>query len=79
MPGDKIDETPSMKDGIDRDTESELRVFGCELIQTSGILLKLPQVSRDFSVVLWPAYPYPYQIESRESPGFLLEIANVFG
>ena len=46
IPFEKIDETPSMKDGLDRDTENELRVFACELIQIGGILLKLPQVSR---------------------------------
>lgn len=44
LPTDKIDETPSMKDGLDRDTENDLRVLGCEIIQTAGLLLRLPQV-----------------------------------
>lgn len=42
---EKVSVTPSMQDGLDRDTEWDLRILGCELIQTSGILLKLPQVS----------------------------------
>ncbi len=33
--------TPSRKDGIDKDTEDKLRVYGCELIQKGGILLRL--------------------------------------
>lgn len=32
--------TPSKKDGVDEDTEMGLRIFGCELIQIGGILLK---------------------------------------
>ncbi|XP_050287905.1 cyclin-L1-1-like [Quercus robur] len=33
--------SPSRKDGIDEDTETTLRIYGCDLIQESGILLKL--------------------------------------
>lgn len=36
--------TVSQEDGLTRDTEMDLRILGCELIQTAGILLKLPQV-----------------------------------
>ena len=45
LPSEKLDETPSMKDGLDRDTENDLRSFACEIIQVAGILLKVPQVS----------------------------------
>ena len=45
IPDDKLSPTPSMQDGLDLETETDLRILGCELIQTSGILLKLPQVS----------------------------------
>lgn len=45
LPVEKIDETPSMKNGLDRDTENDLRLFACEMIQTAGILLKIPQVA----------------------------------
>ena len=36
--------TPSSCDGLDEQTEMDLRILGCELIQTAGILLRLPQV-----------------------------------
>ena len=45
LPEVKLDQTPSQNDGLDRETETDLRILGCELIQTAGILLKLPQVS----------------------------------
>ncbi|XVF31685.1 hypothetical protein REPUB_Repub17cG0013100 [Reevesia pubescens] len=35
--------SPSRKNGIDEATETTLRIYGCDLIQESGILLKLPQ------------------------------------
>lgn len=41
----KIQETPSQQDGLNKDVETDLRILGCELIQIAGILLKLPQVS----------------------------------
>lgn len=44
LPDTKLEQTPSQLDGLDRETEIDLRILGCELIQTAGILLKLPQV-----------------------------------
>lgn len=44
LPEEKLAMTPSQNDGLDRETETDLRIYGCELIQTAGILLKLPQV-----------------------------------
>jgi hypothetical protein len=44
LPDDKLRFTPSMSSGLDVDTETGLRVVGCELIQAAGILLRLPQV-----------------------------------
>ena len=44
LSADLINSTPSMKDGLDSESETDLRILGCDLIQTSGILLKLPQV-----------------------------------
>lgn len=44
LPREKIDQTPSMKDGLERDVEIDLRIVACEFIQAAGILLKLPQV-----------------------------------
>ncbi|XP_078162356.1 arginine-rich cyclin 1 isoform X2 [Carex rostrata] len=41
---EQLKNSPSRKDGIDEDTETTLRIYGCDLIQESGILLRLPQV-----------------------------------
>ncbi|GJT08767.1 cyclin-L1-1 [Tanacetum coccineum] len=38
---EQLQETPSRKDGIDEATETTLRIYGCDLIQESGILLKV--------------------------------------
>lgn len=38
---DQLTNSPSRKDGIDEATETSLRIYGCDLIQESGILLKL--------------------------------------
>lgn len=40
----KLQETPSQQDGLNKEVETDLRILGCELIQIAGILLKLPQV-----------------------------------
>ncbi|CAG9131588.1 Cyclin-L1 [Plutella xylostella] len=45
LPEAVFKETPSQADGLDIETETDLRILGCELIQTAGILLKLPQVA----------------------------------
>ena len=38
---EQIANSPSRKDGIDEQKEMTLRLFGCDLIQESGILLRL--------------------------------------
>lgn len=38
---EQIRSTPSRVDGISAELEEDLRNFGCELIQSAGILLKL--------------------------------------
>lgn len=44
LPPERLQSTPSSIDGLDPETEMDLRILGCELIQTAGILLRLPQV-----------------------------------
>jgi hypothetical protein len=39
-----LENSASRRDGIDRDTEANLRMYGCELIQEAGILLGFQQV-----------------------------------
>lgn len=41
---EKLLQTPSRRDGLDREVEIDLRIVGCEFIQIAGNLLKLPQV-----------------------------------
>jgi hypothetical protein len=55
---DKLKPTPSEKDGLDQQSEYDLRYIGCELIQTAGILLKLPQVAMATAQVLFQRYYY---------------------
>lgn len=38
---EQLQNSPSRKDGIEEATETTLRIYGCDLIQESGILLKL--------------------------------------
>ena len=46
LPSEKLNaSTVSEEDGLSQEIEIDLRILGCELIQTAGILLKLPQVS----------------------------------
>lgn len=45
IPEDRLSTTPSMLDGLDHETETDLRILSCERIQSAGILLRLPQVS----------------------------------
>ncbi|KAF9612877.1 hypothetical protein IFM89_004293 [Coptis chinensis] len=43
MTDEQLKNSPSRKDGIDESTETTLRIYGCVLIQESGILVKLIQ------------------------------------
>jgi len=58
IPENKIDVTPSSQDGLDHETEKDLRILGCELIQTAGILLRLPQVAMATGQVLFQRFFY---------------------
>ena len=46
LPPEKLypNPTPSTLEGLPWDVEYDLRLIGCELIQTACLLLKLPQV-----------------------------------
>ncbi|KAK3788029.1 hypothetical protein RRG08_051103 [Elysia crispata] len=58
IPDEKLSETPSMLDGLDKEVETDLRILGCELIQTAGILLKLPQVAMATAQVVFQRFYY---------------------
>lgn len=46
IPETKLEKTPSVVDGLNIEIETDLRIVGCEYVQTAGILLKLPQVKK---------------------------------
>jgi len=50
---EQLRDSPSRKDGISEATETALRVYGCGLIQESGILLRLPQAVMATAQVLF--------------------------
>ncbi|TPX59785.1 hypothetical protein PhCBS80983_g02208 [Powellomyces hirtus] len=54
----QLERTPSEEDGIPKALENELRALGCELIQSAGILLRLPQVAMATAQVLLQRYYY---------------------
>jgi transcription initiation factor TFIIIB Brf1 subunit/transcription initiation factor TFIIB len=58
IPKEKLSPTPSFLDGLDPESEADLRIIGCELIQTSGILLKLPQTAMATGQVLFQRFYY---------------------
>jgi len=53
-----LENTPSRKDGLNEEVESNLRIYGCELIQQAGILLRLPQVVMATGQVLFNRFYY---------------------
>ncbi|VEL23944.1 unnamed protein product [Protopolystoma xenopodis] len=55
---EKLTPTPSQSDSLDYQDEIDLRILGCELIQDSGILLKLPQVAMATAQVLYQRFFY---------------------
>ena len=58
FPAEKLYPTPSMAENLSFDDEFDLRVVGCELIQTAGRLLKLPQTAMATGQVLFHRYFY---------------------
>ncbi|CAF0966732.1 unnamed protein product [Adineta ricciae] len=60
LPPEKLypNPTPSMLEGLSWDVEYDLRLIGCELIQTACLLLKLPQTAVATGQVLFHRYYY---------------------
>uniref|UniRef100_A0A0K0CVD6 CYCLIN domain-containing protein n=1 Tax=Angiostrongylus cantonensis TaxID=6313 RepID=A0A0K0CVD6_ANGCA len=53
-----LQDPPSLADGMDRETEKNLRFFGCSLIQEGAVLLKLPQVAAATGQILFQRFYY---------------------
>lgn len=58
LPKERLDSAPSAQDGLDKEAEMDLRILGCEMIQTAGILLRLPQVAMATGQVLFHRFFY---------------------
>lgn len=56
--------TPSQKDGINSDLEDQFRHVGCELIQSAGILLRLPQVAMSTAQILFHRFYFMASLKS---------------
>ncbi|XP_076472731.1 cyclin-L1-like [Babylonia areolata] len=55
---EKLKVSPSMIDGISKEDEYALRFVGCNLIQTAGLLLKLPQTAMATGQVVFHRFYY---------------------
>merc|ERR1719228_1843468 len=55
---EKLSPTPSSLDGMSQAVEDDLRNLGCDLIQTAGKLLKLPQVAMATGCVMFQRFFY---------------------
>ncbi|XP_069069391.1 cyclin-L1 isoform X3 [Pleurodeles waltl] len=58
IPDERLSPTPSMLDGLDLNSETDLRILGCEMLQSAGILLRLPQVAMATGQVLFHRFFY---------------------
>jgi hypothetical protein len=56
LPEEKLQKTPSMAHGLEREIETDLRILGCEFIQSAGVLLRLPQVAMATAQVLFQRF-----------------------
>ncbi|KAJ3299431.1 hypothetical protein HK104_008937 [Borealophlyctis nickersoniae] len=55
---DQLLNSPSKNDGISKELERDMRVLGCELIESAGLLLELPQVAMATAQVLFQRFFY---------------------
>ena len=69
---EKVEKTPSIEDGLDAETEKDLRILGTELIQIAGMLLKLPQTAMATGCVLFQRFYY-----SKSFVRHTMEIGNL--
>ncbi|XP_067092727.1 cyclin-L1-like isoform X3 [Osmerus mordax] len=58
LPPERLHKSPSAEHGLSPDTEEQLRIRGCEMIQAAGILLRLPQVAMATGQILFQRFYY---------------------
>lgn len=75
IPTERLRNTPSLKDGCSHELEVDLRIVGCEYIQTAGILLRMPQVAMATAQVLFQRFFYSKSfVKYNMLVSFVLEI-----
>ncbi|CAF0753123.1 unnamed protein product [Rotaria sordida] len=79
LPSDKLypNATPSMIEGLPYDVEYDLRLIGCELIQTACLLLRLPQTAVATGQVLFHRYFYSSSFIRRPMEIFAMACTNL--
>ncbi|GJJ76759.1 cyclin L [Entomortierella parvispora] len=60
---EQLQQTPSRADGISEEQEDNLRQLGCHLIQTAGMLMKLPQVAMATAQILFQRFFYQASLQ----------------
>ena len=73
IPTERLRNTPSSKDGCGHELEVDLRIVGCEYIQTAGKLLRLPQVAMASAQVLFQRFFY-----SKSFVKYNMVVSNVY-
>ena len=58
LPESRLAKSPSAQDKLSPEDEYDIRVLGCELIQSSGLLLDLPQTAMATAQVLFHRFYY---------------------
>lgn len=79
LPPEKLypNPTPSTLEGLPWDVEYDLRLIGCELIQTACLLLKLPQTAVATGQVLFHRYYYTSSFVRRPVEIFAMACTNL--
>jgi len=67
FPEEIIQNSPSKCAGVTWEIEKNHRIFGCEIIQEGGILLKLPQVVMATGQSIFHRFFYRLQVTSNSS------------
>ena len=68
LPESILDNSPSSKHDISADTERQYRIFGCELVQEMGVLLRLPQVVMVTGQTLFHRFFYRKSLARYDAP-----------
>ncbi|XP_019911428.3 cyclin-L1 isoform X2 [Esox lucius] len=58
LPSERLLQSPSAGHGLSADSEEQLRMRSCEMIQAAGILLRLPQVAMATGQILFQRFYY---------------------